>query len=346
MNTLVWSVILAVALTGVVACRDGNNDSNSTVATPTLSFTPIKTFHFTWTDVAHATYYKLLENPDGVSGFTQVGSDIPAGIESMDLVVPLYARINAQYILQSCNTDSCGDSSVLSVSGTLTAAVGYIKASNPESCRLTGWLGTEYWTCEFFGSSVTLSADGNTLAVGAPGEESAATGIGGDQNDNSASTAGAVYVFSRSGETWAQQAYVKASNTDDCSDHDITDLHFCGDHFGNSVTLSADGNTLAVGAPMEESAATGIGGDESDDSAESAGAVYVFSRTGGETWAQQAYVKASNTEAEDVFGSSVALSADGNTLAVGAVREDSAATGIGGDESDNSALGAGAVYLY
>ena len=58
--------------------------------------------------------------------------------------------------------------------------------------------------------------------------------------------AGAVYVFSRSDTTWTQQAYVKASNTD------------AGDDFGYSVSLSSDGNTLAVGAKHEDSNATGI----------------------------------------------------------------------------------------
>ena len=59
----------------------------------------------------------------------------------------------------------------------------------------------------------------------------------------------------------------------------------------------------------------------------------------GAAWSQQAYVKASNTGADDYFGSSVALSANGSTLAVGAVGEASAATGIGGDQTDNTAAG-------
>jgi hypothetical protein len=141
-----------------------------------------------------------------------------------------------------------------------------------------------------------------------------------------------VYVFSRSGSTWSQQAYVKASNTG------------ADDSFGYSVALSADGNTLAVGATGEDSNAIGIGGDQTNNSAGQSGAVYVFSRSGS-TWSQQAYVKASNTGADDGFGYSVALSADGNTLAVGATGEESNATGIGGDQTNNSAS-AGAVYLY
>src|SRR5699024_2328295 len=149
--------------------------------------------------------------------------------------------------------------------------------------------------------------------------------------------AGAVYVFScdPTTGTWAQGAYIKASNTD------------FSDNFGYSVALSADGDTLAVGAYGEDSRATGIDGDQGDGGAGGAGAVYVFARdpmTG--TWAQSAYVKASNTGVNDHFGSSVALSADGDTLAIGAKGEDSGATGIDGDQDDESADGAGAVYVF
>ncbi|MDW8312587.1 MAG: FG-GAP repeat protein, partial [Burkholderiales bacterium] len=133
--------------------------------------------------------------------------------------------------------------------------------------------------------------------------------------------------------TFVQQAYVKASNTG------------AGDWFGWSVALSGDGNTLAVGARLEDSSATGVNGDESNDSAFDSGAVYVFVRS-GTTWSQQAYIKASNTEEWDVFGSSVALSSDGNTLAVGAPWEDSNATGVNGDQSNDSASGSGAVYVF
>jgi hypothetical protein len=66
-----------------------------------------------------------------------------------------------------------------------------------------------------FGYSIALSTDGTTLAVGATGEGSLATGIDGDQADNSAPGAGAVYLFTRSSTGWSQQAYVKPSNTGD-----------------------------------------------------------------------------------------------------------------------------------
>ncbi|MCY3731590.1 MAG: FG-GAP repeat protein [Rhodospirillaceae bacterium] len=112
---------------------------------------------------------------------------------------------------------------------------------------------------------------------------------------------------------WMQVAYLKASNAQ------AYDHFGCGGantgHTGNSVAISRDGMTLAVGAPYESSAATGINGDQADNSLFGAGAVYVFTRA-GDTWVQQAYIKASNAGFDDQFGSTVALSADGDTLAV------------------------------
>jgi hypothetical protein len=127
----------------------------------------------------------------------------------------------------------------------------YVKASNTDGN-------------DWFGFAVSLAADGNTLAVGAYGEDSNATGIDGDQNDNGATLSGAVYVFTRSVNTWTQQAYVKASNTDG------------NDWFGYDVSLAGDSNTLAVGAYAEGSNATGIDGNQADNSAIQSGAVYLY----------------------------------------------------------------------
>lgn len=228
--------------------------------------------------------------------------------------------VNAGGVQTNNGANLAGAVYIFSRTGTGWIQQAYVKASN------TG-------AGDIFGTSVSLSSDGNTLAVGAAGEASDATGVGGYPLSNAASDAGAVYVFSRTGSVWAQQAYVKASNTG------------AGDRFGGSVSLSGDGNTLAVGATQEDSAATGIGGNQASDAASSSGAVYVFLRTGS-VWTQQAYVKASNAETLDVFGSSVSLSSDGNTLAAGAYGEDSAAAGVGGDQSNNAASPSGAVYVF
>jgi hypothetical protein len=195
----------------------------------------------------------------------------------------------------------------------------YIKASNAQ-------------TSDKFGFAIALSGDGNTLAVGATLEDSGARGINGNQADNSAESSGAAYVFARTGATWVQQAYVKASNAD------------AGDQFGWSVAVSHDGNTLAVGAQTEAGGATGINGNEADNSAGDAGAVYVFVRRGA-AWTQQAYVKPANTGAGDRFGFSVALSGDGNTLAAGSYDEDSGTSGVN-SVPDEGAPNSGAGYVF
>jgi len=251
-------------------------------------------------------------------------------------------------------------------SSTYTVAVmrdiqeAYIKASNAGAR-------------DYFGSAVAISGD--TLVVGARDEDSDATSIDGAGDNNRARSAGAVYVFVRSGNSWTQQAYLKGSHS--APEH----------YFGSSVAISGDtlavsavdgvyvfervgntwfeqtyfapdtrdiigvisyevalaGDTLVVGGFGESSGATGVDGDSSDTSAPASGAVYVFVRNGS-TWSQQAYLKASNTDAGDHFGESVAIA--GDTIVVGAGGEGSNAVSINGDQTDNSAPASGAVYVF
>ncbi|MCF6324763.1 MAG: FG-GAP repeat protein [Gammaproteobacteria bacterium] len=315
-------MVLAILLT---ACSSGGGGSAAQpptatspamAATATLTFEQTKNFRFSWVDVSDASHYKLLENPDGLSGFSQVGTDIPQGTQGTDHIVPLPKRLNAQYILQSCNATSCTDSAPLSVSNTLVAAIGYFKASNTEMS-------------DQFGVALALSSNGNTLAVGSR-EDSNATSINGNQDDNTANSSGAVYIFTRVDSSWNQQAYIKASNAE------------MDDRFGTALALSSDGNTLAVGATSEASNATSINGNQNDNTANISGAVYVFTRVGS-SWNQQAYIKASNAGMDDRFGIALALSNNGNTLAVGAIFEDSSTNG---DQNDNSTANSGAVYLF
>ena len=353
----------------------------------------------------------------------------------------------------------------------------YIKASN------TGEAGTDgnFGDGDQFGFSLSLSDDGNTLAVGANAEDSNADGdqrqpgrqldavggrglrlrahaattwtqqayvkaanttaqravrlFGGAQrrrqhargrarSTRAASSrshqrsvravpagrngTGAIYVFTRSGSTWTQQAYLKASNAED------------GDSLGVIVSISDDGNTVAAGildedcmADRRQSVARRATTTAKDDTSvgaavrlrargdavgaagvhqgvehrqgrlvrlapadqrrrQHAGRVRRSSRTAprrgstasrtmtprrkrapstssrapGRRWAQKAYVKSSNNEAFDEFGSSVALSRDGRTMAVGARGEDSGARGVNGNQADNSMKEAGAVYVF
>jgi Divergent InlB B-repeat domain/FG-GAP repeat len=142
-----------------------------------------------------------------------------------------------------------------------------------------------------FGGSVALSSDGNTAL------------IGGSFDGNGA--VGAAWVFTRSGSTWTQQGE-KLTGTGETGQG----------QFGDSVALSADGNTALIG---------GLG----DNSG--VGAAWVFTRSGS-TWTQQGEKLTGNgASGKAVFGSSVALSSDGNTALIGG-------------PSDNSRVGAAWVF--
>jgi FG-GAP repeat len=192
--------------------------------------------------------------------------------------------------------------------GTAWSQQAYLKASNADPG-------------DQFGGAVGVAGD--TIVVGAREERSIATGVDGDQGDNS-SIPGAAYVFVRSGTNWTQQAYLKASNSGFL------------DGFGSSVAVS--GNTIVVGAPEEDSSTVGSNGDPFLEDAFASGAAYVFFRNGA-AWSQQAYLKASNTGAGDRFGNAVAV--DGDSLVVGASREDS-----NGLQANNTTFNSGAAYLY
>ena len=309
-----------------------------------------------WTQQA----YLKASNPDDLDTFgTSVaisGNTIVVGAQGEDS--------NATGVNGNQSDDSvaqAGAAYVFVRSGTTWTQQAYLKPS----------------TTGFNNFSNTVAIDGDTIAIGAEGEDSASTGINGSEVGTGAPSSGAVYVFTRSGTTWSQQAYIKSSNSQS------------GDQFGNSVALSHD--TLAVGAVGEDSAATGIGGNQGDNSASGSGAVYVFTRSGN-TWSQQAYVKASNSAANSSFGGSLSLDSNtlavgtdnastayvftrsggvwtqeallqgantengdqfgisvavhGDTLAVGASGEDSAATGINGDGANNSGSDSGALYVF
>ncbi len=128
-----------------------------------------------------------------------------------------------------------------------------------------------------FGQAVALSDDGDTALIGGYGDSS---------------NAGAAWVFTRSGETWAQQGS-KLTGSGEAG----------AGRFGISVALSDDGNTALIGGNRDNS---------------NTGAAWAFTRS-GETWTQQGSKLTGTGEAkEGTFGSSVALSGDGNTALIGA----------------------------
>ncbi len=162
------------------------------------------------------------------------------------------------------------------------------------------------------------------IIVGAPQEDS-----NGNQADNSALNSGAAYIFARTSGLWSQPAYLKASNTE------------AGDEFGESVVIAP--HMAIVGARFEDSNAVGVNGDPTNNSSTDSGAAYVFLPHNNQ-WNLYSYLKATNTDANDQFGMSVAIS--NQTAFIGARWEDSNATGINGNQANNSVSAAGALYTF
>jgi hypothetical protein len=139
------------------------------------------------------------------------------------------------------------------------------------------------------GTSVALTADGNTAAIGAPGDNG---------------SVGAIFIFMRNAGVWTQQAKILGTDSIGAA------------NLGSSVALSNDGTTLVAGGPRD---------DENPATGRSFGAVWVFTRSGA-TWTQQGpkLVGTGATEDGARQGHSIALSADGNTVLTGAPGTDGA----------------------
>lgn len=290
-----------------------------------------KQLTFQWSAVDGATYYKLFKHDKAVGGVTQVGGNLTATQATDEIGVHVHDWVNNYYYVEACDAaDVCNKRSDLTFTATeMIKAIGYLKASNGESFDSFGW-------------SIAISADGKTLAVGAPAEDSKAIGANGDQTNNDSNNSGAVYIFVKENGVWIQEAYLKASNTEQPNLNSKRVLP--NDRFGYKVALSDDGNTLAVSALLEDSISSGVNCNQdnyerrvynSSDPTQStyeaqdynSGAVYVFTRA-DKAWTQDAYVKSIYHATELRFGETLALSGDGKTLAIGATSDSLATSGV------------------
>ena len=199
------------------------------------------------------------------------------------------------------NTVIVGASGLI-VSGGMTAGAAYIFTRSgsawTQQAKLVAHVTNLY---EGFGGSVAMSSDGNTAIVGEP------------YSDNvNGSSAGAAYIFTRSGSAWTQQAKLVASDAGD------------NDRFGHSVAMSSDGNTVIVGAHYDDQTASWT----------AEGSACIFTRSGS-TWTQRTKLMASDADVIDFFGTSVAMSADGNAAIVGSP-----------NDSNAGGSAAGSAYIF
>lgn len=291
----------------------------------------VKTIKFSWdtfTDIngVDADHYKLFEDPRGLNQFIEITAgknvtSLPGALVysfERKISAHLFDHVNVRFRLEAYRTGNIVPISRSEpfVFTKISRVIGYIKAAD----TVAG---------ENFGTSVSVSADGNTLAVGA---WSNGTGV--------------VYLYSRratagGAPAWVYLATLKAPNPG------------AGDRFGFSVGLNSDGSEIVVGAPGEDNSyglgmpasandvCTGRTLDLEPGCATDSGAVYVYQRPqvgwAGDISTPVAYLKAFNAGAQDNFGASISISHKGDVVAVGAVGED--------DYSD-TVLNSGAVYAY
>lgn len=190
--------------------------------------------------------------------------------------------------------------------------VAFLKAGNPD-------------TNDFFGHEVAIS--GRTIVVGSLFEDTGLSGVNPEPN-NSVVNAGAAYVYREVDGVWEQEAFLKASNPER------------SDHFGESVSISGD--TIVVGATLEDSPASQVNGSQGNGST-NVGAAYIYARSNGE-WAQQAYLKPPNPDVSDHFGTSVSIS--GDIVVVASQFEDGGNPNVDSNPFDNSVRSAGAAYVF
>lgn len=397
----------------LAACGGGSGESEPAgLPAPSgfsvASYGP-KTYNFGWAVTPGAMRYELFEDPDGAGGpqpesLFGIGAANNVTSFPVQIQVPLHERVNASYRLRACDASGCGPFTA-AVTPDLTQAIGRFDLAGGDLTKRFGayenaialsadgltlavgspregssgdlaGAGTVYifsrsmpgvgmpapaWGLRArlegsspaakmaFGASLALSANGRTLAVGAPEERSNARGINGDAANRDAYGAGAAYIFMDNGSTWSQQAYIKSRNTpakvETCSRLDIsgTAVFPCTpQHFGFSVALSADGNLLAVGAPEEGSNFTpgsaavlsGLSFTGETIFGGGVGAVHTFTRNNNGGWAEQAHLPGSSADPTMArFGAVVALSSDGTLLAANTDKDVSVLTHLGGSWS-------------
>ncbi|TGL80284.1 putative Ig domain-containing protein [Leptospira yasudae] len=323
----IFFVILSLLV--ILNCLGGGESKPFYLNLAVLLDGPLSDLKYPIPSLQYTRYVSIPTIRPSITGRYSISPSLPSGI-TLDpdtgvlSGIPTEPLPATEFTITASNSKNSIQTKIVFQSSTgIWQNAAYIKATNGD-------------IADYFGN--TLAIDGDTLVVAAYLESSSETTITNGSTasaDNGADSSGAVYVYRRNGASWTQEAYIKAPNAE------------AYDYFGYSLAISGD--TLVVGAYLESSNETTITNGttaSADNSAGASGAVYVFRRS-GTTWAQEAYLKASNAEAGDLYGYSVAI--DGDTIAVGANGESSnqiTITNGSTANADNSKSESGAVYVY
>lgn len=183
------------------------------------------------------------------------------------------------------------------VSGTVSAGQVYVysRSGTTWTQEAVIYPAADVANLKYFGTSIELDNDATRVIIGSD-----------YSTESSVTNSGAVYIYSRSGTNWTQEAKLVAS--------DIS----ANASFGRSVAITPDGTRCVVGSHRL-----------TVSSFSQAGAAYVFSRS-GTAWTQEAKVTSNSPAANDFFGFSVSIDNTGTRIAVGAYQKTTSQTSQGG----------------
>ena len=298
-------IYVASALTLLVCSAAGAQTPVRPAAPQVTVGADIKQLIFDWSPVPLATKYQVLVNADGHSGYVPLGAPLPATQTSatIGIAVHLQRWANALYIVSACNVAGCHDSAPIFPRDQMLDAIGYFKASNSDPG-------------DQFGYALALSNDGGTLAVTSQNEASIATGINGNQSDNSSPNSGAVFVYRRISRHWRQEAYIKGATL-------ATWFGWSFAPYPQTLSLNSDGSLLVIAEPLHDTNGVGTSGE-----------VGIYRRASNGSWSRSAALHAPDITPAGYFGQSVDVSLDGLTLRVTAL------------QPRNGGVGVGTTYLY
>ncbi|MCP4136885.1 MAG: hypothetical protein GY754_38295, partial [bacterium] len=199
-----------------------------------------------------------------------------------------YGEARLNYFGRSVSLSSGGSVAVVGAPGnkvgSFTSGAAYLYNWDGNSWKATKLIPDDGLSDDYFGNSISITPDGKSAIVGAPG------------NDGKKNNGGAAYIYKWNGSSWDEKKIMPANAQDN-------------EGFGNSnISISADGNSVVVGA-------TG-----NSDKGLNAGITYFFELEDSSWKEKKLY--ASDAASGDYFGGCISISSDGNTVIVGAYGND------------------------
>ena len=301
-NDSFGSSIAFNATGNIIAISAPDNDTNGNSSGHVRVF---ELLNGTWTQIGNTIYGEFAFDYLGTStALSSNGHTVAIGSpgQNGDIKVYTYNGTNAWTLVGSVisgdnSNDGFGKSVALSDDGTIVAGGGELSGANG---TYSGYVKVYQYdgstwnklgnningdnTYDYFGISLTMSNDGNSIAIGATQSQ-----IGTTNN-------GYVKIYSWSGSNWTQNGNTISGQS-------------TGDHFGTSISLDGTGERIAIGG-INHTTSNGL----------NSGHVQVYDLSNS-TWTQVGNDIEGSAQ-EDQFGCSVSLNDDGTILAIGGKNND------------------------